>query len=149
MCPAQPLTFPTFLPAAAAQKEIRTSCVGLTIVLWLSWTAAATKPEDWDDEEDGEWEPPSISNPKCKVGCGPWKRPTKPNPAYKGPWKAPMVDNPAYKVREDGGELLRGCVVRVVHHIAGCQATWHMLWLRSHALLVSFPYGALGIVSRG
>ena len=28
------------------------------------------QPEDWDDEEDGEW-----------------KSPTVPNPEYKGPWK--------------------------------------------------------------
>merc|ERR1712227_724383 len=23
----------------------------------------ASKPEDWDDEDDGEWEPPMIDNP--------------------------------------------------------------------------------------
>ena len=40
----------------------------------------ATKPEDWDDDEDGEWE-----------------RPMKRNPAYKGKWHAPLIDNPAYK----------------------------------------------------
>ncbi len=28
----------------------------------------AKKPEDWDDEEDGAWEPPMISNPEYKVG---------------------------------------------------------------------------------
>ena len=28
----------------------------------------ATKPEDWDDEMDGEWEPPMIDNPDFKVG---------------------------------------------------------------------------------
>ena len=28
----------------------------------------ATKPEDWDDDTDGEWEPPMISNPEYKVG---------------------------------------------------------------------------------
>jgi calreticulin len=27
----------------------------------------ATKPEDWDDEMDGEWEPPMIDNPDYKV----------------------------------------------------------------------------------
>lgn len=58
---------------------------------------AATEPEDWDEEEDGEWEAPLIPNPKCSVGCGPWKRPTKPNPAYKGRWFAPKIANPAYK----------------------------------------------------
>ena len=30
----------------------------------------AKKPDDWDDEEDGEWEPPMISNPEYKV----WNR---------------------------------------------------------------------------
>jgi len=29
---------------------------------------AATKPADWDDEEDGDWEAPIVANPKCKVG---------------------------------------------------------------------------------
>ena len=61
--------------------------------------AEAKKPEDWDDEEDGDWEPPRVPNPKCKdaPGCGEWKRPEKPNPAYKGKWYPPLIDNPAYK----------------------------------------------------
>ena len=63
--------------------------------------AESTQPEDWDTEEDGEWEAPSIPNPKCKdaPGCGPWTRPQKPNPAYKGKWSAPLIDNPEYKAR--------------------------------------------------
>lgn len=62
--------------------------------------ADASQPEDWDEEEDGEWEPPKITNPKCTEGpgCGEWKRPKIPNPAYKGKWSAPYIDNPAYKV---------------------------------------------------
>merc|ERR1712241_322534 len=36
-------------------------------------------PDDWDDEEDGEWEAPQI-----------------PNPDYKGPWEHPMIPNPDY-----------------------------------------------------
>lgn len=28
----------------------------------------AKKPDDWDDEMDGEWEPPMITNPEYKVG---------------------------------------------------------------------------------
>lgn len=24
-------------------------------------------PEDWDEETDGEWEPPMIANPEYKV----------------------------------------------------------------------------------
>lgn len=30
----------------------------------------AKKPEDWDEEMDGEWEPPVIQNPEYKVGLG-------------------------------------------------------------------------------
>lgn len=77
----------------------------------------ATKPEEWDDEEDGDWIAPTVPNPKCAdaAGCGEWKRfvktknhlpqclidwlssPFKANPAYKGKWYAPQIDNPAYK----------------------------------------------------
>merc|ERR1711861_12916 len=39
----------------------------------------ATKPEDWDDEDDGEWEPPLIDNPD-----------------FQGEWFAKKIDNPAY-----------------------------------------------------
>lgn len=62
--------------------------------------AEAEQPEDWDEEEDGEWEPPRITNPKCEAapGCGEWERSTKINPAYKGTWYPPMIDNPEYKV---------------------------------------------------
>ncbi|XP_063690916.1 calnexin-like [Bolinopsis microptera] len=57
----------------------------------------AVKPEDWDDEEDGEWEAPIVENPKCEAGnCGPWTRPQKPNPEYKGSWAPPLIDNPNY-----------------------------------------------------
>ena len=59
----------------------------------------AEKPEDWDDEEDGDWIPPTVPNPKCEEvsGCGKWERPTKKNPAYKGKWTPEYIDNPAYK----------------------------------------------------
>ena len=59
----------------------------------------AEKPEDWDDEEDGDWIPPSVPNPKCEEvsGCGKWEKPTKKNPDYKGKWTADYIDNPAYK----------------------------------------------------
>lgn len=58
----------------------------------------AEKPEEWDDEEDGDWIAPTVPNPACDEapGCGEWKRPYKANPAYKGKWYAPMIDNPAY-----------------------------------------------------
>ena len=60
-------------------------------------------PEDWDEEEDGEWEAPQIKNPACKAapGCGEWKRPMIDNPDYKGPWVHPMIPNPDYKFDED------------------------------------------------
>lgn len=59
----------------------------------------AEKPDDWDDEEDGDWIPPTIPNPKCAEvsGCGPWTKPMKKNPNYKGKWTPPLIDNPAYK----------------------------------------------------
>ena len=59
----------------------------------------SVKPAEWDDEEDGDWIAPTVKNPKCEEapGCGEWKRPFIPNPAYKGKWFAPLVDNPAYK----------------------------------------------------
>jgi len=53
----------------------------------------AKKPEDWDDELDGSWEPPTIANPEYK---GEWKPKMIDNPAYKGPWIHPEIDNPDY-----------------------------------------------------
>merc|ERR1712106_882721 len=38
------------------------------------------KPDDWDDEEDGEWNVKRIDNP-----------------AFKGVWEAKEIDNPEYK----------------------------------------------------
>jgi len=51
------------------------------------------KPEDWDDDLDGEWEAPKIANPEYK---GPWSPKKIENPAYKGPWVHPQIDNPEY-----------------------------------------------------
>ena len=83
--------------------------------------ADAKQPEDWDEEEDGEWEPPRIPNPKCEdaPGCGEWVRPTKSNPDYKGKWSAPMIDNPAYKVRRPAWLL---CVL-LFPHCGSCQSS--------------------------
>merc|ERR1712072_1437010 len=39
----------------------------------------ATKPDDWDDEDDGEWEPPLIDNPDFK---GEWRPAQIPNKDY-------------------------------------------------------------------
>ena len=50
-------------------------------------------PQDWDDEDDGEWEAPMIDNPEYK---GEWKAKKIPNPDYKGSWVHPQVDNPDF-----------------------------------------------------
>lgn len=55
------------------------------------------KPTNWDDELLGEWIPPNIPNPKCKVGCGPYTPPMIKNPKYKGEWTPPVKKNPHYK----------------------------------------------------
>merc|ERR1712054_518852 len=49
----------------------------------------ATKPDDWDDEDDGEWEAPMIDNPDYK---GPWSAKRIKNPKYVGVWKPKQVD---------------------------------------------------------
>merc|ERR1712188_172019 len=53
----------------------------------------ATKPDDWDDESDGEWEAPQIDNPEFK---GEWKAKRIKNPDYKGVWAPKKIANPAY-----------------------------------------------------
>merc|ERR1712146_9133 len=53
----------------------------------------AEQPEDWDEEEDGEWEPPMVPNPEFK---GEWKAPMIDNPDYKGEWEHPQIDNPDF-----------------------------------------------------
>ena len=53
----------------------------------------ASKPDGWDDEEDGEWEAPMIDNPDYK---GAWRAKRIDNPAYKGEWKAKQLDNPDF-----------------------------------------------------
>merc|ERR1711920_971290 len=52
-----------------------------------------SKPDDWVDEADGEWEPPMIDNPEYK---GEWKAKRIDNPDYEGPWVHPEVDNPDF-----------------------------------------------------
>merc|ERR1712070_1165891 len=44
----------------------------------------ATMPEDWDEEDDGEWEAPLIDNPE-----------------WKGPWKPKEIENPDYVADPD------------------------------------------------
>merc|ERR1712186_313600 len=54
----------------------------------------AKKPDDWDDEEDGEWEAPMKDNPAYK---GDWYGKRISNPAYKGVWEAKKIANPEYE----------------------------------------------------
>ena len=53
----------------------------------------ASKPDDWDDDEDGEWEPPMVDNPEYK---GEWKAKMIDNPDYKGEWHHPRIPNPDF-----------------------------------------------------
>lgn len=57
----------------------------------------ATKPDDWDDKREGEWQPPKIKNPNYK---GPWESKKIYNPQYKGVWSPKMIPNPEYKEEE-------------------------------------------------
>merc|ERR1711959_425347 len=52
------------------------------------------KPDDWDDEEDGEWEAPMKDNADYK---GDWHVKRISNPAYKGVWEAKKIANPEYE----------------------------------------------------
>lgn len=65
--------------------------------------ADATKPDDWDDEEDGEWEAPMVDNPEY---MGEWRAKRIENPEYEGPWVHPEIDNPDYV--EHGDVYKRG-----------------------------------------
>ncbi|CAH2310820.1 calreticulin-like [Pelobates cultripes] len=51
------------------------------------------QPVDWDSSMDGEWEPPTIPNPKYK---GIWTPRIIDNPNYKGEWVRPETDNPDF-----------------------------------------------------
>merc|ERR1711979_126545 len=55
---------------------------------------ADKKPDDWSDEEDGEWEAPMKDNPEYK---GEWMAKRISNPAYKGFWEAKKIANPEYE----------------------------------------------------
>merc|ERR1711990_1175748 len=54
----------------------------------------AKKPDDWDDEEDGEGEAPMKDNPEYK---GEWNAKRISNPAYKGFWEQKKIANPEYE----------------------------------------------------
>merc|ERR1712183_989498 len=53
-----------------------------------------SKPDDWDDEDDGDWEAPMIPNPEYQ---GPWAPQEIDNPDYKGPWEHPKIPNPDFQ----------------------------------------------------
>jgi len=53
----------------------------------------ANKPDDWDEDEEGEWEAPKIPNPEYK---GEWIPKKIANPDYKGKWVHPKIENPEY-----------------------------------------------------
>lgn len=53
---------------------VKLNCSNVFIVFFKDWDKPenipdpdAKKPDDWDDEMDGEWEPPMITNPDYKV----------------------------------------------------------------------------------
>ena len=54
----------------------------------------ATKPDDWEDDKEGEWKPPLIRNPDY---IGQWVPAKIYNPKYRGEWKPKMIQNPGYK----------------------------------------------------
>lgn len=68
----------------------------------------AVEPKGWNKKLFGEWKPPLVKNPKCKIGCGRFslplipnpnyepKKPYKLNPNYTGPWKPRKIPNPDY-----------------------------------------------------
>ena len=39
----------------------------MDIIVLLS--PSSVRPEDWDDEMDGDWEPALINNPACRSGA--------------------------------------------------------------------------------
>ena len=68
----------------------------------------AVKPDDWNEDEDGEWEPTTIRNPEYK---GKWKPKMIANPDYKGKWEHPQIPNPAYKPDDKLSQRCNGCTL--------------------------------------
>ncbi|OZC06192.1 calreticulin family protein [Onchocerca flexuosa] len=68
-------------------------CGGLYIKPEFILNLDVKKPADWDEEWDGEWEPPGMVNPEFKDE---WQPREIPNPAYKGEWIHPEIPNPDY-----------------------------------------------------
>lgn len=63
---------PKEIPDPDAKKVM---CIEISLKFYVipcnqcSWQLIDFQPEDWDDEEDGEWTAPTIANPEYK---GPW-----------------------------------------------------------------------------
>ena len=55
------------------------------------WTV---RPDHWEDEEDGEWQPRLVSNKEFR---GDWKPRKIDNPNYQGVWEHPLIKNRKYK----------------------------------------------------
>merc|ERR1719277_2817664 len=72
--------------------KTRSQMIGLRKSALL--TVMQKKPDDWDDEEDGDWEAPMKDNPAYK---GEWTGKRISNPAYKGMWEAKKIANPEYE----------------------------------------------------
>jgi hypothetical protein len=89
---ASPRRSPT--PRSVLLSRCRTGVMELSHDGGRRGVIQASKPEDWDDEEDGEWEAPLIDNPEY---AGEWKPKMIANPDYKGEWVHPMIPNPDYK----------------------------------------------------
>jgi len=66
----------------------------------------AEMPDDWDEEDDGEWEPPMVSNPEF---TGEWHAEMIENPEYKGEWEHPMVANPDFVNDETLYHVCKDC----------------------------------------
>ena len=69
----------------ADQRLARAQPEGYDDIPQFITDAEAKRPEDWDEEEDGVWEPPQVPNPDFK---GRWVAKQISNPAYKGSWQA-------------------------------------------------------------
>lgn len=97
-----------YLTIAAVVCVCARACVYVCVprLSWWYRCQQAEKPDDWDEEEDGEWEPALIKNPEYK---GKWKPKMIPNPDYKGPWEHPMVANPDYKPDPKLGQRCTAC----------------------------------------
>ena len=70
-----------------------TKPVGWDQVLERIPDLSAEKPDDHEDDIDGEWEPPTMDNPEYK---GEWVQRRIPNPDFKGAWVPEQIANPDY-----------------------------------------------------